>query len=387
LIIVPYPSAVAMTTWRVLDKKKKGKLKLKLAQDLVQRLAERADGIILDESTVVGNHQSLTSKLCTKLSYRSQFCYALAGRPFGRDPTLLWAQHNIVDGGQTFGETLGLFRAAFFNEEDNPWDRKGYAKDYTFKKKMLPELMRIVQHRSISYGEDECIDVPKWQPILEEVSLPEEASAYYQKVVEQIIAAKGNLEAMKNAFMRMRQLSSGFLGFRNSEDDKRVEISFAENPKLERLLDVLQELPDERKAVVFTDFTFSGRKISERLKEIGLHGVWVWGGTKNPSELQKRFQEDPDCRVVVLNSRIGAYSLDGLQEVANYTMFYESPVGCIDRSQAEKRVRRQGQKRIVFEYDFVTKGTLDKRILSFHKDGTDLLAALRANPKSLLEGI
>lgn len=384
LIIVPYPGAVAMTTKRV--KNKKGKIKFKLDAKAVARLAANVQALALDESTCAGHSQSVTSQLCARLSQRTDFCYALAGRPFGRDPTLLWAQHNIIDGGQTLGETLGLFRAAFFSEEDNPWGNE-WSKNYTFKKRMLPKLMDLVQHRSISYGEHECIDVPKWVPILEQVSLPEEATAYYGKIVESVIAAKGNLQEMKNAFMRMRQLSSGFLGFRNDESGKRVEIAFEDNPKLERLLDVLSELPDDRKAVVFYDFTFSGRTIYERLKDLGLQGIWVWGETKNASELQHKFQTNPKCRVAVLNSRIGAYSLDGLQEVANYTMFYESPVAVIDRDQATKRLRRQGQKRKVFEYDLVVKGTLDKRILSFHKEGGELLQALRANPRALLKDL
>lgn len=382
LIIVPYPGAVAMTTQR--SKNKKGKIKFRLDPKAIKRLVSGVQALAMDESTCAGHFSSLTSQLCSRLRNQTEFCYALAGRPFGRDPTMLWAQHYIIDGGQTLGETLGLFRAAFYAEENNPWGNE-WSKNYTFKKRMLPKLMDLVQHRSISYDEHECIDVPKWQPILEEVSLPEEANAYYEKVVEAVISAKGNLREMKNAFMRMRQLSSGFLGFRNDDSGAKVEIAFDENPKLERLLDVLSELPDDRKAVIFYDFTFSGRTIYQRLKELELQGIWVWGATKNAAELQHKFQTNPKCRVAVLNSRIGAYSLDGLQEVANYTMFYESPVAVIDRDQATKRLRRQGQKRKVFEFDFVTKGTLDKRILHFHREGGELLQALRANPRELLK--
>jgi len=297
---------------------------------------------------------------------------------------MLWRQFYIVDGGETLGETLGLFRGAFFSESENPWSK--YAKDYTFKKRMMPELMRIVQHRSLSYAAEECIDVPDFQSIIEEVSLPEEASAYYQKVVDQIIAAEGNLELMKNAFLRMRQLSSGFLGFRNDESGERVEIAFAENPKLDRLLELIEAMPDDRGALIWYEFTVSGRRITQALRELGHDPLWLWSGTKDTQNALRKFQSDLKQRIAVINNKVGAYSLDGLQDKANFAYVFESPLSIIDRDQAEKRLVRQGQKRKVLIYDLVVKGTLDARILSYHREGGDLLKALRANPRALLEG-
>jgi hypothetical protein len=390
LIFITYPAAVNMTTYWVKGKrgKKGGKPKnhMKLDPKLVAQLGKNVDALILDESTRAGHFHSLTTKLCAKLRENVQFCYALAGRPFGREPMMLWSQHHIVDGGETLGETLGLFRAAFYSEQDNPWDPKGFAKDYTFKKKMMPQLMRIVQHRSIAYSAEECGIKSKFIPIIEEVRLPEEASAYYRKVVDNIIAAKGNLQEMKNAFMRMRQLSSGFLGFRNDESGDRVEIGFAENPKLDRLLELIEEMPDDSKAVCFYDFTHTGRCIYHDLKEVGHDPIWLWSGNKNYAADLKMFMGDEACRVAIINNKIGAYSLDGLQ-VANYCFFVESPVGVLDREQAERRLRRQGQQKVVLQYDLCVRGTLDGKILQFHREGDDILAALRANPKSLLEAL
>ena len=384
IIFLAYPGATALCSSKVQNTK--GENRMALDPKKVERLAG-LDALVMDESTCAGHKDSLTSKLCTKLRQRAKFCYALAGRPFGRDPTLLWSQYYILDGGATFGETLGLFRAAFFNEEDNPYDPKGFSKNYTFKTKMKDKMMRIAQHRSIAYAEKECIEVPDWSPsIIEEVLLPEEAKAYYKHVVEEVIAARGNLREMDNAFLRMRQLSSGFLGFKNSETDQKVEIEFAENPKLELLLDLLDEVPLDRKAVIFYDYTHSGRKIYEALRAAKRKPIWLWSGTKDSAAEQKRFQEDPDCDVAIINNKVGAYSIDGLQ-VANYVFYFESPVGVLEREQSEKRVKRQGQLHKVFQYDLVTKGTLDKRILDFHKDGADLLKALRQNPADLLKNL
>lgn len=383
LVFVSYPGMVAMVC-------RKARKQLEVDPDKFERLADRVDALVLDESTRASGYKSLTHGLCRDLRERVDICYALAGRPFGRDPTLLWAQQKIIDKGESLGETLGLFREAFFIGKENYWAaRKGrrgkFVKDYVFNKQRMPELTRLARHRSVTYSAEECIEVPQWTPLREHVQLPEEASLYYERTVNQIIDAKGNLKEMQSAFTRIRQLSSGFLGLRDEDDnDKRVEVAFGVNPKLDRLLELIEEMPTDRKALVFYEFTWSGRRIMEELTERKISASWLWGGTKDSQAALRRFTDSQDCNVMVLNNRKGAMSLDGLQ-VANYVFFYESPVSVIDREQAERRARRQGQMRKVFQYDLVVDGTLDERILAYHVEGSDLLKALRADPGKLLE--
>lgn len=379
LVFLPYPGALAMVSQRV---KVKGKIKMRLDPKLVKRLSAWADGLVLDESTKVGNHQSLTYKLIAQLKKRAEIRYALAGRPFGRDPTMLWPQYNLIDDGETLGETLGIFRAAFFNEKDSRYGR--YVKDYTFKKTMEPVLSKMMRHRSITYGAEECIELPKVVPDPQYLTLPEETKAYYRRLVEQMIAAKGNWREVKNVFLRMRQLSSGFIGMKDDETGEKAEIVFDQNPKLERLLELVDELPESRKAVVFYAFTLSGRTIVDRLKDMGLNPIWLWSGTKDSRKELNRFANDPKSTVAVVNNQLAAMSLDGLQHVANYDMFYESPVSSIDREQAERRLVRDGQKRTVFRYDLLVRKTVDEKIRFFHQEGADIFQALMRDPKAFL---
>ena len=381
LVLVPYPGALYMVSSKVRVKKGKKK-KLKLDPKKLRRLEAWAQAVVLDESTKAAG-DSLTFSMIAALRKQAKIRYALAGRPFGRDPIMLWAQHYLIDGGETLGETKGIFRAAFYSEKPNYWGGP-YSKDYTFKAKLEPKLARLIQHRSITYSADECIDLPKVVPIREVVSFPEEASLYYQRVVDQVIAAKGNLREMKSAFIRMRQISSGFVGFKNDESGERAEIEFQENPKLERLLELVDELPEGRKAVIFYAFTWSGRKIVQELKALGLKPIWLWSGTKDARKELSRFADDKNCTVAVIQNQTGAYSLDGLQEVANYTFFHESPVGKIDREQAERRLIRDGQKHNVFQYDLLTEGTADERILAYHAQAEGLFKALLRNPEKAL---
>lgn len=387
IIFLHYPGTVAMVTSRppkgAKKKKKKSGPKKVLDPDKMDKLLRMVDAAVYDESTKAANTGSLTYKICNAASRQAEHRYALAGMPFGRDPMPLWAQMNLVDRGETLGETLGLFRSAFFNESENYWGGP-YSKVYKFKKAMSDELSRVIQHNSLTYTADECIDLPPIRRIVEEVKLSPTVRQYYQEVVDEIISAKGSMKAVKNAFHRMRQLSSGFLGLKDDETGERAEIVFDENPKMDKLLDLLEGLREDRKALIFYQYTVSGRRLQETIrKELDRDAIWLWSGTKNSKRDIDAFMNDPDVPYAVVNNQVGAYSLDGLQ-VANYEFFYETPVGVIDRSQAERRIWRQGQLRKSFIYDLIVLDTLDERILEFHQAGKDLFRSLLTNPTKVL---
>jgi SNF2 family DNA or RNA helicase len=359
---------------------KRGKRKTRLVPDLklIKSLAGKLSAIIPDEATKLGNHDSLQFRVVTQLRKHVSIFYELAGRSFGRDPTMLWSQLKLIDKGETLGETLGLFRAAFFKEKDNRWG----GSEYEFKRSMKKELNRILRHRSITYHWDECIDLPPLVHMIEEVTLPNEANKYYEQFAKQIKRAKTSYIERKSLFTRMRQISSGFVGFLDDESGERAEIAFAVNPKLDRLLELIEEVPDDCKWVVFHEFTWSGRTISTELKKLKIKHEWLWGGSKDPRGQQDRFDNDPRTRGWLINHKKGGYALN-LQS-ANYVFYFESPVGVIDRDQSDKRCRRQGQTRDrVFMSDLVCQGTWDSRILSFHREGRDLYKALMRNAKDL----
>ena len=59
---------------------------------------------------------------------------------------------------------------------------------------------------------------------------------------------------------------------------------------------------------------------------------------------------------------------------------YELPISSIDYTQAIERCHRPGQNKKVFIYNFITKGTVEERIMGFIQEGRDVF-------KSLIEGI
>ena len=350
---------------------------LKPDRERVKEVAGLIDTMILDESGAVGNHQSLAYRICRKLSKTCQRVYALNGTPIGRDPTPLWAQMHVVDQGETLGETLGLFRATFFTESQNYWG----ATEYTFRENKSKLLNRLITNRSLRYTADES-DLPAVTPIVKTFALGRDANEYYDKALQSLRQARGNVTELKNEFLRMRQLSSGFLGYKDDETGMSAQLEFTPNPKLEMLLSLLQEIVGSYKAVVFHDFTFSGSIISRELRELKIGHARIFGGTKDAGAELSKFNTDDECRVLVLNNHAGGMGLN--LQVARYGIYYESPVSAIMRKQTRARVVRQGSKfHKVLIYDLVMRQGVDEKILEFHKQGADLLKAIIDGSASL----
>lgn len=358
--------------YRVVKGKRRPKYAMKVDPKKIAYLCKHYDFLCLDEITEIKNHLSTTFKACRAMSSKMKLVYGLTGTPFGRDATDLWAQFFVVDGGESLGPTLGLFREAFFSQKQKFFG--GY--EYKLKKKLRPELMRMMRNRSIRFAEAEYRhDMPPKNYITLKVRFSEKAEKLYDHLAEKLHKDRKNHVLAERSFIRMRQLCSGFAVMTSTVDkeEERVEVPLKENPKLDLLVQQLKELPSDAKAVVFNQFKLSGRLIEERLKKEGITARRLYGGTKDKIGLVKEFTQTPSVKVLICSSS-GALGLN--LQVANYVFFYESPVDVIERMQMEKRCDRPGQTKTIFNYDIVVADSVDERILNFHGEGKALLATI-----------
>lgn len=352
---------------------KKG-TRLKLSQTKLKALRKMISGVFYDESIMLARkkgHGSLMHRICKLLAKTATVRFALNGTPHGKDPTDAWAQTLIIDGGRALGETLGLFRAVFFTAKENYFG----GPTYTFKKSMRSTLHDMMAGVSIRYKAN-AADLPRVVYDVKRVKLLGDAQTYYDRAKAEVLAARGNYREMKNAFMRMRQVSSGFVGYYDDETGEKAKYVFKPNPKMESLISYIESIAGEYKSVVFHEFTFSGDLIAKELTRLKIGFARMAGKTKDPDAELDRFANDKDCRVLVLQNAAGGYGVDRAK-VAKYALYYESPVGPVLRKQTLRRVERQySDHDKIFCVDFIAEGTADQNILNAHKAGFDLFAAI-----------
>lgn len=368
VVVIDYAGLQAILCKKVAKKGKKGaEMQPEVAR--VREVARRFDFFAADESHKAKNRDSLRFRLLSAITKAMPARYATTGTLFGRNPEDLFAQFFLVDRGETFGETLGLFRAYFFTEKEHYW--KGL--EYQFNRGMTHELYRRVQHRSIRYDEDECLDLPERREIQVACRFNDEQREHYLRAVEGLINAQGKLKELDANFIRMRQIVSGYLQWK--DDYGRHEVTFKENSKLDQLERLVFESGDS-KIVVSHEYTRSGELITERLKALGIEYEWLHGGSRDPVNAVRRFLANPNCKVFLMNSEAGGTGTDGLQKQARYLIFFESPVSPITRKQVLKRVHRPGQEHRTFIYDLIIPKSIDMRVLRFIEEGKSLHAAI-----------
>jgi SNF2 family DNA or RNA helicase len=363
---------------------KAGKSQRQPAAKLVRDFCARFKSVIYDEIHELGTHNALTFRLARFVSKQTPLRLGLSGTPMGRDPVKLWSEFYVVDLGETLGDTLGMFRAAFYDAKENFWG----GTDYTFRRDMRRTLNRMIQHRSIRYEESEMNDLPPLSRNVIRVSFPEEPRAYYERVLEELRASRGGLQERTNAYVRMRQCCSGFLTLRG-EDDEKAEIRFYTNPKLEALETHIKSLPENEKILVFHEYVFTGTLICEMLDKIKVGWARVGGKAKNPIQQQKKFYTNPKCRVFVINNSSGGAKGINPQKVCRRALFFESPSDPSRRRQAEKRVYRTGQEHHTFITDIIVAKSIDEQIQFALRSGQDVFNAVIEGREDVfsLEGV
>jgi len=369
-------------TLKKVKRKKKEVNKLVPSVTLIKKLKLLFQGVYCDESTFLGNKKKLPYRLVNQLSKAAKAFFILTATPFGRDVEKMWSQVFLVDRGYTLGETLTLFRQAFYDTKTNFWG--GY--EHKLKPDSKDEISRFTDNVSIAYPANEA-DMPKLARIPRYCSLDTTAEAYYERAKEQVIASFGNYQEMKNAFLRMRQISSGFVGYRNDETGLKARFEFEDKPKLELLESVLSEIDTTQKVIIFHEFQYTAGVIAKLLKQMGIGYVLVNGMSKDSGKAKATFKTSKTKNVLVLSNSAGGYGLN--LQFAKYGIYYESPVSAILRKQTEKRFDRQfSLHENVLLFDLITRGTVDQTILDFHKEGRNLWKAiLNTGPKALRGGV
>ena len=353
---IPAKGKAKTSNKRVIDDKK------------ATEFAQKFDMVVFDEIHHCKNSKSLQFQLSEVLSREASFRYGLTGTPFGRNPTDLWAEMYLTDRGETLGETLEMFQAGFFRKVIN---YAGY-QEWEFDKRKKFKLHKMIKHRSIRYADYECNDLPGSTKIPVPLKMTEDTKKYYERLLAEYRAVRtGDALAKENNYIKMRQIASGFVYLKDEESGEVLDILMPSNPKLDMLWELLEDIPEEKKVIIFHEFNKSCDIIEELLKQKKIKYVTLNGRTKDPIANLKKFQDPKSgVRVFVINSKSGASNLN--LQIAKYMIFFETPVSPIVRKQAEKRSDRTGQTEKVFIYDLFIKGSIEEKIYEYLKEGKDL---------------
>ena len=254
------------------------------------------------------------------------------------------------------------------------------------------ELMRRIKPCTLFVRREDVFDIrfDKFvkEPIMRKVKLSENAKA----IANELTALKfidgftlGKAPALE-LLIRLQDICNGFRPI----ESKQVEIvggerketrvityePLPENPKVEALLELLEEIDVTQNQVVVWS---SRKKLIEACREAFIkegHSFVVYDGDASDDEKQEaeRLFQSREAMIFLANQASGAYGLNCLSQ-CNYSVFI-----CIDGSvekyhQAQHRILRGQLTAPKFSYHIYAEGTVEERQQTALRAGQELICA------------
>ena len=366
LVAVSFPSLQAILCERT--ESEKGKKKLALSKELTEEFMGRFSFVAVDEIHTCKNQTTLRWQMAEALSRDSKYFIGLTGTPHGRDPFDLWAQAFLADRGRTLGRHYHFFRYAFGKEIANRFTRSG--KEVVFDIGKLPLLKQKLGAISLSYGTEAVGNMPTVSKNIVKLGLLPEQRRRYRDAIQKLIELGPSQTAEIGAiFVRLRQISSGYLPA-VIEETKEQQIFTFPSSKLEWIEDLIENAEQDMSFVLYHDFIWTGQAIEKLLTKHKKRFASVHGGQRDKHSQIRMFQTK-QVRWMVLNNSAGI----GIDlSVADYCCFVESPVSPTVRAQVEARAVLPGRPTPLVIEDLLCS-KVEEKILDYLREGKELLSS------------
>ena len=213
------------------------------------------------------------------------------------------------------------------------------------------ELQEIINAYSYRVKKSECLDLPEKLPD-EIYSIELKEKALYKKLYKDSALLDYDVLA-ENPLARLtklRQLSSGFI----VTDEGLVEVK---NEKINTLKEFIEDY--DKKLVIFAEFKYSIKKISELLDKLKIKYVTLDGDQKDKT-IWREFQSDESIRVIVCQYQSASAGIDLF--ASDTIIYYEPTLRSTTLEQSRDRIHRTGQTSKCSYIHFITKGTVEEHI-------------------------
>ena len=289
------------------------------------------DLIIIDEATHYKNAQAKRWKTLKKLLCDDTWLWMMTGTPAAQSPLDAYGLAKLVNP-QGVPKFFGSFK-------DMVMDRKSHFK---FEPKPIaPKIVHGVLQPAIRYSKDECLDLPDMVYVDRIVPLSSQQKHYYNLLKKRMIMEVAGVEVTAmNAAVNMSKLLQISAGAVYTDDKETVEFDISDRYK------VLREVIDEssQKVLVFVPFKHTIDILTDKLRAENITTEVIRGDVPahKRTEIFKRFQEDTDPQVLVIQPQAAAH---GVTLTAANTVVWWGPTSSLETyAQANARVHRAGQK-------------------------------------------
>jgi SNF2 family DNA or RNA helicase len=244
------------------------------------------------------------------------------------------------------------------------------------------ELYERINPATVTIERSDVFDVSYDKHVYEPIPRPVKIEGRAFKVAAELIKAGftdrfvlGRAAALE-LMLRLQDVCNGFEPVKKEETDVTTFVPFKDNPKLDALMELLDEIgTEENQVVVWCSRTNAMDSILERLSKEGISAV-RYSGAEN--DTQKRAAEGDfvsgKAQVFVANQQAAGYGLNCLRD-CNYMVWYSINDSTEQYAQAQHRILRGASKTPKFAYALYVEGSVEQRSMLRLALGQTLLSA------------
>lgn len=337
---------------------------------------------VCDESSRIKNPDAKRTERTIQLGRVSDYKLILNGTPIALGIQDLWSQYEFLDPNIIGMGDYWAFKTRYIV-------KGGYENKQIIGFQNVDELMNMLAPYTIVVGK-EVLDLPPKVMTERYVEITPEQRKLLKLVAKGVspdpnapyIKAENVLEKV----LRARQIVGGWLPKGKitiaEVEGQPVEtittelIPLDKNPKLDGLLELIDDNYDGSKFIIWSTFVHEIEAIRDVLsKKYGTDQVECYYGAtamSDRSRIEDRYCKDPKMRFFIGHPTAAGLGLTLVSEENDVMIYYSGTNAYIDRAQSEDRAHRIGQKSSVTIVDVIAEKTVDEIIVQSIRNKMDV---------------
>lgn len=248
--------------------------------------------------------------------------------------------------------------------------------------KRVEELKVEIAPVTFSIRKEDCLDLPPkiYEPMYLEMG--KEQKRIYNNLKQQYLAQfEGQELSVQNKVAlttRLMQVAGGFFPYKNEEGIQKIKpIHSGINPKIERILDDIEELDDDLSIIVWAAYVPELELLYKELSK--LYSCCLYYGKTQSfkrDEIKKDFVAGK-YKIFIGNTAVAGFGLNLQNATIQY--YYSNSFSVENRLQAEDRSHRIGVKSVCVYKDVIYKGSIDEKVTQSIRAGRNLNDYFKSN--------
>lgn len=333
-------------------------------QAIIDAIAKRGIiGIVCDECHALKSPRSAQSLGIRKMSRNMKYRIGVSGTPATNGVQDYFAILNFIDQ-RLVGNSYRTFESRYII-------KGGWGGFQVVGYRNIEELKSKIAQVSYRVRKVDCLDLPDKIHEVEHLEMPGEQRKVYKALADELLAEIAGTSITAaialTKLMKFREITSGFV-----MSDEHDMVVFDKNPKLDRLMEIIEDNKKDHKIVVWCNFNKEIELITKALTAAKIQHVVIDGSVPiaQRGEIVRTFQEEQCVRVFVGNTAAGGSGIT--LHAADMCVFYSDSYSSANRLQAEDRQHRKGQVNKVVYITLVMTGTIDVAIQRALRNKHDL---------------